>query len=294
VNFCCVPLRSTDPMVHVEFERPCVMCMMPANKQCSGCKGFWYCGVECQRKHWRSHKLECGKVRELQHMTPTELLDVLEKREKEFHAASDVVRNHREQSSSKMVWLTRSGGNLHEDLQDARNLPGIKNTLDAFDETPETHKTELVSTLFSATEGVGRAKSMAYFESMKGLRERLLELAAKDAETGQTTRIQVDGAPVNSNTAVQPAVPQAQDGEIAALASAGLDVLGVARHSRKGGEDTLEIDPVEGVAAARTARAAQVAEKRLGESEERLLDLCGTLDSQANSPPAAGSIREVD
>lgn len=27
---------------------------------CSACKNVWYCGVECQRSHWKDHKVTCG------------------------------------------------------------------------------------------------------------------------------------------------------------------------------------------------------------------------------------------
>jgi len=30
-------------------------------KSCSNCMCFYYCNVECQKKHWPTHKLMCGK-----------------------------------------------------------------------------------------------------------------------------------------------------------------------------------------------------------------------------------------
>ena len=31
-------------------------------KKCSGCNQVWYCGKECQLRHWRHHKHVCGSV----------------------------------------------------------------------------------------------------------------------------------------------------------------------------------------------------------------------------------------
>ena len=30
-------------------------------KRCNGCKRVFYCSKECQRKHWKSHKVRCKK-----------------------------------------------------------------------------------------------------------------------------------------------------------------------------------------------------------------------------------------
>ena len=37
----------------------CAGCGEPATKRCARCKEVWYCGSECQRKHWKEHKSEC-------------------------------------------------------------------------------------------------------------------------------------------------------------------------------------------------------------------------------------------
>eukprot|EP00434_Breviolum_minutum_P022038 symbB.v1.2.019454.t1/scaffold1592.1/size133026/4 len=54
---------------------------------------------------------------------------------------------------------------MYEDLDDARMLPGIKEKLDNH-ETAGRNEAAL-NMLFSAAEGVGRAKTLAYFEQVK-------------------------------------------------------------------------------------------------------------------------------
>ena len=40
----------------------CVRCDKPAfNQQCSICKNVLYCSTECQKKHWKKHKVSCEK-----------------------------------------------------------------------------------------------------------------------------------------------------------------------------------------------------------------------------------------
>jgi ADP-ribose pyrophosphatase YjhB (NUDIX family) len=33
-----------------------------ASNRCSRCQSVWYCSVDCQRKHWKSHKVWCSNV----------------------------------------------------------------------------------------------------------------------------------------------------------------------------------------------------------------------------------------
>eukprot|EP00929_Paragymnodinium_shiwhaense_P081261 TRINITY_DN42495_c0_g1_i1.p1 TRINITY_DN42495_c0_g1~~TRINITY_DN42495_c0_g1_i1.p1 ORF type:complete len:188 (-),score=43.06 TRINITY_DN42495_c0_g1_i1:7-570(-) len=40
--------------------RPCIMCLQPASVQCSRCKAAWYCGKNCQKRHWPNHRTDCG------------------------------------------------------------------------------------------------------------------------------------------------------------------------------------------------------------------------------------------
>uniref|UniRef100_A0A6U4RJU7 MYND-type domain-containing protein n=1 Tax=Neobodo designis TaxID=312471 RepID=A0A6U4RJU7_NEODS len=40
----------------------CAACGEPASKRCAACHGPSYCGVACQKAHWKSHhKRECKK-----------------------------------------------------------------------------------------------------------------------------------------------------------------------------------------------------------------------------------------
>lgn len=40
-------------------ETKCGACGEPAGKKCSRCKAVWYCGRQCQVKHWPTHKAHC-------------------------------------------------------------------------------------------------------------------------------------------------------------------------------------------------------------------------------------------
>ncbi|KZV63691.1 hypothetical protein PENSPDRAFT_691418 [Peniophora sp. CONT] len=42
----------------------CAQCEKDVNtaKLCSGCKEVYYCGKECQRKHWGTHKSQCQRT----------------------------------------------------------------------------------------------------------------------------------------------------------------------------------------------------------------------------------------
>jgi hypothetical protein len=41
---------------------PCLVCGEEAKSVCSRCESAWYCGEDCQKKHWKSgHKKECKK-----------------------------------------------------------------------------------------------------------------------------------------------------------------------------------------------------------------------------------------
>ena len=40
----------------------CGFCGVPAETKCSRCKSIRYCGRECQKKHWKTHKKTCTKL----------------------------------------------------------------------------------------------------------------------------------------------------------------------------------------------------------------------------------------
>jgi hypothetical protein len=42
----------------------CALCKQPASKRCSRCQNEWYCGRECQVKHWPKHKTVCNMMAE--------------------------------------------------------------------------------------------------------------------------------------------------------------------------------------------------------------------------------------
>ena len=47
----------------VEQEKQCASCGATSKlKSCSACKSVWYCGAECQRQHWKEHKVACKQA----------------------------------------------------------------------------------------------------------------------------------------------------------------------------------------------------------------------------------------
>merc|ERR1719362_205244 len=137
--------------------------------------------------------MDCGRTKELQEMTPKKLLEEVENREREFDQVTELVRKHRETATCKTVWVARAGELLGEDVEDARQLPGIKDQLDAWDASPGQNSEAGISTLFSAVEGVSRAKSKAYFDGIRGVKAQRQELARKDEETGTATVVKCGG-----------------------------------------------------------------------------------------------------
>lgn len=152
---------------------PCVMCMKPATKQCSGCHLYWYCDVQCQRKHWKVHKGECGKIKEIKKMTPKQATDELEAREQEYHEASKMVSDLRARGYHKMVWLTRCGENMGVDISNAMEKPEIQHSVDSIGKSNRISEASL-STLFQAVEGVSHARTIDHFNSMKIMKEKLV------------------------------------------------------------------------------------------------------------------------
>ena len=72
------PMGSRKPIVRADssvavlkFDRICHACnagygnnppFPPNGKRCGGCANIYYCNVECQKKHWPTHKHECKKL----------------------------------------------------------------------------------------------------------------------------------------------------------------------------------------------------------------------------------------
>ncbi|XP_062503160.1 zinc finger MYND domain-containing protein 10-like isoform X2 [Corticium candelabrum] len=43
----------------------CALCGQEASKRCSRCQNEWYCGRECQVKHWTKHKIACNMMTDM-------------------------------------------------------------------------------------------------------------------------------------------------------------------------------------------------------------------------------------
>lgn len=48
-----------QPFLELRITDVCEVCGRPAQAKCSVCESVYYCGKECQRKGWASHKTEC-------------------------------------------------------------------------------------------------------------------------------------------------------------------------------------------------------------------------------------------
>lgn len=206
-------------------------------------------------------------------MTPKKLLDEIEERERQFQVASEIVRNHRQNGQYKSVWITRGGEHLQEDLQDAKELPVIKDHLETFDNARDNaqHHNACINTLFSAAEGVGQAKSAKFFADMQPLKEQLSEMAKKDEETGTETIIRVGG--------------QTQ------MELTGEDAMALAREALNLKEQvekapTTEEKPV--IAQEQTAAVASPTETTPAQKEEASISTPSAVES-GNSGPSAGT-----
>merc|ERR1712166_692456 len=50
--------------VRHEYQR-CAMCdTSGAHKRCGRCKAYFYCGTNCQKRHWKQHKHNCHLFQE--------------------------------------------------------------------------------------------------------------------------------------------------------------------------------------------------------------------------------------
>ncbi|MBN3292269.1 ZMY10 protein, partial [Polypterus senegalus] len=65
---------NLDVMETLIPEKPkCGHCGSEASKRCSRCQTEWYCGRECQVKHWQKHKQACGLISDAMSKTETGL-----------------------------------------------------------------------------------------------------------------------------------------------------------------------------------------------------------------------------
>jgi hypothetical protein len=44
-----------------KLVKRCTLCLKPATKVCSRCHFYRYCSLECQKKDWPKHKVDCEK-----------------------------------------------------------------------------------------------------------------------------------------------------------------------------------------------------------------------------------------
>lgn len=55
--------NRNSPDFKVSTVRECVVCKTEENtKMCTGCRLVYYCSNECQRSHWREHKVMCNGI----------------------------------------------------------------------------------------------------------------------------------------------------------------------------------------------------------------------------------------
>jgi hypothetical protein len=52
-----------DAVLNIRGRERCFECGKDATQRCSACGVTFYCGVECQRKDWKTHKLICPFIR---------------------------------------------------------------------------------------------------------------------------------------------------------------------------------------------------------------------------------------
>jgi hypothetical protein len=55
-------VARADARPQLVEDPKCALCGAAATKRCSRCRAEWYCGRECQVKHWKQHKTLCEYV----------------------------------------------------------------------------------------------------------------------------------------------------------------------------------------------------------------------------------------
>ncbi|KIJ61103.1 hypothetical protein HYDPIDRAFT_97356 [Hydnomerulius pinastri MD-312] len=72
-------------LLPAEKGRRCDFCLSLASRsemrlqRCSGCAAYWYCGIECQRSHWRTHGKYCKNINQFCASRSFEQLEAHEK-----------------------------------------------------------------------------------------------------------------------------------------------------------------------------------------------------------------------
>ena len=56
-------LRVKELIAANSRAQPCGACGKPASNRCSGCFDQKYCSADCQREHWKEHKVVCKSKR---------------------------------------------------------------------------------------------------------------------------------------------------------------------------------------------------------------------------------------
>jgi hypothetical protein len=45
-------------------KKICIQCQSPSTEQCSHCSSVSYCSRECQKLHWKIHKIHCKQLKQ--------------------------------------------------------------------------------------------------------------------------------------------------------------------------------------------------------------------------------------
>lgn len=62
-SYCACCLRTSDDAAAAATSDDAAASPAPLDlKRCARCKSAWYCSVDCQRKHFKQHKIECATI----------------------------------------------------------------------------------------------------------------------------------------------------------------------------------------------------------------------------------------
>ncbi|KAH7832368.1 putative zinc finger MYND domain protein [Monocercomonoides exilis] len=118
----------------------CGFCGKKAQNRCSKCRSVFYCSVDCQRKHWKIHKLECDKLKEEKEKEERQMKEKEEKQkphkakiediddDEEVDAIKEVTSNKASSSASASASASSSASSqqkkklLIEEVQSEKKL----------------------------------------------------------------------------------------------------------------------------------------------------------------------------